>query len=93
MMKLVTVLGVLSMVACVGVQSKLADAKAHVKDAYPKVECRAKVIEPYVDYVLAVDLPDLLDGLKDIDYVLEVAGVVSQEAKDVKQAFAACGKL
>lgn len=93
MKKLIAVLAVASLFGCAGLQTKLKNAKNKASDAYPKVECRAEVILPYVDYILEADLPAILDGLQDIDYVLEVAGVVSQEAKEVKAAFAACGKL
>lgn len=93
MKNLIAILAVASLCACAGLQTKLADAKSKAKDLYPRVECRAKVIEPYIDFALAEDLPELLEGLKSVDYLLEVAGVVSQEAKDIKAAFAACGKL
>jgi hypothetical protein len=93
MKKLVAVLGVLSLVACAGVQAKLADAKSKASDAYPKVECRAKVIDPYVDFILAADLPAILDGLQSFEGALEAAGVLKEEVANVKQAFANCGKL
>jgi hypothetical protein len=93
MKKLAVVLGVIGLVGCAGAQAKLADAKSKAKDLYPKVECRAKVIEPYVDMILAEDLPAVLEGLKDVEFVLELAGKTNEEVKAVKAAFAECGKL
>lgn len=93
MKKLVAVLGIASLFACVGVQKKLADAKAAAKDAAPKVECRAKVVEPYLDFLLAADLPAILDGLQSFEGALEAAGVLKEEVANVKASFAACGKL
>lgn len=93
MNKVVAILGVLSLCACAGLQTKLADAKAKVKEAGPKVECRAKVIEPYVDAILAADLPDVLEGLKSFEGALEAAGYLKEEIENVKAEFAKCGKL
>lgn len=93
MKKLVAVLSVIALAGCAGTQQKLVDAKAKAKDLGPKIECRAKVVEPYIDFILEQDLPELLDGLKNVDYVLEVAGVLKAEADATKAAFAACGKL
>jgi hypothetical protein len=79
-------------VGCVGVQKKLADAKSAAKDALPKVECRIKVVEPYVDFILAEDLSKYLDGLS-ITEVLVAAGVAQEEYEAADAAFKACGKL
>lgn len=93
MNKLIPVLSILTFVACAGVQTKLADAKAHAKDLAPRVECRAKILEPYLDAVLAADLPDVLDGLKSFEGALEAAGYLKEEVAAIKSEFAKCGKL
>lgn len=93
MKNLIAILGIASLFACAGVQAKLADAKALAKDKAPKVECRAKVLEPYVDAILAADLPAILDGLQSFEGALEAAGVLKEEVAKVQAEFAACGKL
>jgi hypothetical protein len=77
---------------CAGVQAKLADAKSKATDAYPKVECRAEVILPYVDFILAEDLSKYLDGMS-VTEILVAAGVAQEEFKAAEAAFKACGGL
>jgi hypothetical protein len=83
---------VASVVGCAGYQAKLEDAQMKAKDLAVKVECRAAIVRPYVEYILEADLPAVLDGAS-IEDVLSVAGVVEAEALKVKEAFAACGKI
>ena len=92
MNKLVIGMLVASVVGCAGYQAKLDSAQAKARDLAERVECRAKIVAPYVEYILEADLPAVLDGAS-IEDVLSVAGVVEAEAKKVKEAFAACGKL
>lgn len=93
-MKNLIVIGALvaSVVGCAGYQGKLEDAQMKAKDVYAKVQCRAKVVAPYVDYALEQDLPAILEG-SSIDDILAMSGVVKDEADKVKAAFAACGKI
>lgn len=91
--------GVLGLVAlalvscgCAGYQAKLENAQKKAKDLAVKVECRAKVVAPYLDYVLEADLPAVLDGA-DISDVLAVSGVAKAEVEKVKAEFKACGAL
>lgn len=83
---------VASAVGCAGYQAKLENAQAKAKDLKEKVECRARVIEPYVAYILEADLPAVLDGAS-IEDILDVSGAAEAEIAKVKAAFAACGKL
>lgn len=90
MIKYLTVAAVaLSVSACAGYQAKLNDAMAKAKDIKAKVECRAKVLDPYVDYILEQDIPAYLDGA-DVTDVLVVASVFDVEFSKVKAAFKAC---
>lgn len=81
-----------SVIGCAGYQGKLDNAQAKAKDAAGKVVCRAKVVAPYVDFILEADLPAVLDGA-DISDVLAVSGAAKEEVAKVKEAFAACGKI
>jgi hypothetical protein len=92
MKKLVVLSAVVLAAGCAGYQAKLDNAQAKAKDLKQKVECRAKVLVPYLDFVLEQDLPALLDGA-DIADILAVSGTAEAEADKVKAAFAACGKL
>ncbi len=89
MKKFLAITTVLALSACAGYQAKLNDAMAKAKDLKAKIECRAKILNPYVDLVLAEDLPALLDGA-DITTVLEVANVVVPELDVIKAEFKAC---
>lgn len=92
-MKKLLVLGAVALsVGCAGYQAKLDTAKGKAEDLYKKVECRAEVLKPYLDYVTGDDLVKCLEGA-DIADVLAVAGEADQKVKEVKAAFAACGKL
>lgn len=93
-MKNLVVIGavVASVVGCAGYQGKLEDAQMKAKDVYAKVQCRAKVVLPYVDLILEQDLPAILEG-SSIDDVLDMSGAAKDEADKVKAAFAACGKI
>jgi hypothetical protein len=93
-MKNLIVVGALvaSVVGCAGYQSKIDNAQMKARDTYAKVVCRAKVVEPYVEYVLESDLPKVLEGA-DVSDILDVAGLAEAEVKEVKAAFAACGKI
>lgn len=92
MNKFLAIVSLIAVAGCAGVQAKLADAKAKATDAYPKVECRAEVILPYVDFILAEDLNKYLDGMS-ITEILVAAGVAQKEYQAVDAAFKACGKL
>ena len=83
---------VLSAVSCAGYQAKLENAQVKAQDVKEKVECRAKVILPYLDYVLEADLPAVLEG-SDISDILAMSEAAEDEVAKVKAAFAACGKL
>jgi hypothetical protein len=83
---------VLSAVGCAGYQAKLENAQAKAKDVKEKVECRAKVILPYLDYVMEVDLPAVLEG-SDISDILAMSEATQDEVEKVKAAFKACGKI
>ncbi len=89
MKKLLAVCCVVGLSACAGYQAKLNDAMAKAKDIKAKVECRAKVLDPYVNYILEQDIPAYLDGA-DVTDVLVVAGVVDVEFAKVKAEFKAC---
>jgi len=92
-MKKLFVLGAVVLAAgCAGYQAKLDSAQAKAKDLKQRVECRAKVLVPYLDFVLESDLPALLDGA-DLSDVMAVSGEAEAEVAKVKAAFAACGKL
>ena len=81
-----------SLVACAGYQAKLATAKEKAKDLKEKIECRAKVIEPYLEYVLDNDLPAILEGA-DISDILDVTGMAKEECDKIKAEFKACGHI
>jgi hypothetical protein len=83
---------VASVVGCAGYQGKLEDAQMKARDVYAKVQCRAKVVLPYVDLILAEDLPKVLEG-SSIDDILDMSGAAEKEVAEVKAAFAACGKI
>jgi hypothetical protein len=89
MIKYLAVAAVACSFACAGYQAKLNDAMAKAKDIKAKVECRAKVLDPYVNYILEQDIPAYLDGA-DITTVLEVADVVVPEFDKIKAEFKAC---
>ncbi len=89
MKKLLAVCCVVGLSACAGYQAKLENAMSKAKDLKAKIECRAKVLNPYVDYVLESDLPAYLEGAS-IDTVLEVANVVVPEFDVIKAEFKAC---
>ncbi len=93
-MKNLVVVGALvaSVVGCAGYQGKIEDAQLKARDVYAKVQCRAKVVLPYVDLILESDLPKVLEG-SSIDDILDMSGVAKDEADKVKAAFAACGKI
>jgi hypothetical protein len=90
MKKFVAIVSLIAVAAgCVGVQKKLADAKAVAKAELPVLECRAKVIEPVLDYVLSTDVKALLEGADITDYLV-MAGLAKAEVDEAVAAFEAC---
>ena len=83
---------VASAVGCAGYQAKLDNAQTKAKDVVQRVECRAKVVSPYLDFVLEQDLPAILDGAS-VEDMLAMSGEAEAEVAKVKAAFAACGKI
>ncbi len=89
MKKLLAVCCVVGLSACAGYQAKLENAMEKARDVKAKVDCRAKILNPYVDLILAQDLPAYLEGAS-IDAVLDTAEVVMPEFEKIKAEFKAC---
>ncbi len=89
MKKLLAVCCVVGLSACAGYQAKLENAMEKARDLKAKIDCRAKILYPYVDLILEEDLPALLEGA-DVTTVLEVANVVMPEFAVIKAEFKAC---
>lgn len=92
MKKLIAVCVAVALFGCAGYQKKVDEAKAHAKDAAEKVECRVKVLEPYLSYITSEQLTDFLEGA-DIGELLDAVETSKDAVKQVKADFAACGKL
>lgn len=92
MKKLIAVCVAVALCACAGYQKKVDDAKSKAKDLAERVECRAKVLAPYVEFATSEQLTEFLEGA-DIGELLDAVETSKDAVKQVKADFAACGKL
>jgi hypothetical protein len=92
MKNLIPLVVLVSLFGCASYQKKVDEAKSHAKDAAEKVECRVKVLEPYLSYITSEQLTEFLEGA-DIGELLDAVEQSKAAVKQVKADFAACGKL